>query len=703
MQLTGLLPWRVAERKRNAAPPTTPAPIPAGFSGKLPARSGFILGVPPQGTDANDYSQGAATETDRGTLLQELWEEYLRCPWAWASVNAIARTVTAGGLVMKWDSDTGEGDQKQPAKPPQVLAFERLLAFCNPEQEIRQLMRNVVADLQVFADAFIEVVWLGNLPVALYNQDCPTTFPVTDQHGNVTGYKQVTEYGQEADFEPHQIIHISLDSARPSMLGVSPTHAAEESIVAWMFLHSCEKEAARRGLPPNIHADHPAGTPDTEVTRWQDQYQVRNIGPQNVGTPITTKGGGKVNELQSAKLSEILAAKKEARNEIVSSYGVPPAKIGIIESGNLGGGTGSDQNKTWFLDIIQPTGGLVAEKIQFHLAVKAFGVIGWHAEFAGVDYRDDQTIENIRDMRLRNGAWTRNRYAADIGEPPVDGGNDPVLVARQDIILWRDMADRSRAGVEALTGDPATGQDGPAADGPGKPGPAPNPGPGSAVGNEAIRAIVAAVVAELRAGDPGSLLLEHTPKLTAGDRVWNQLSRNFPASSLEWVKDARWEGPVLLHPDQIATEDLPEWTASHDGPDVARLKRKLGRTGKLKPAVLVRTPGSLKDVIVDGHHHVLAALEAGHQVRAYVGHVDDAVGGWTTMSTRQHRRAETVGEAAKVDPRDVHYRPATSTAERCGTCVMFRPRGDGSEGGCTIVRGVIEAGHVCDRWADKEG
>jgi phage portal protein BeeE len=636
--LTDLLPWRVAERKRNAAPPTTPAPIPAGFAGKLPARSGFVLGVPPQGTDANDYTQGAATETDRATLLQELWEEYLRCPWSWACVNAIARTVTAGGLVQKWDSDTGEGDQKQPDKPAQVLAFERLLAFCNPEQDIRQLMRNVVADLQVFADAFIEVVWLGNLPVALYNQDCPTTFPVTNEHGDVSRYKQVTEYGQEAEFEPRQIIHISLGSARPSMLGVSPTHAAEESIVAWMYLHSCEKEAARRGLPPNVHADHPAGTPEPEVRKWQDQYQVSNIGPQNVGTPITTRGGGKVTELQSAKLTDILAAKKEARNEIISSYGVPPAKVGVIESGNLGGGTGSDQNKTYFIDLINPIAQLIAEKLQFALGVKAFGVTGWHVAFNGVDYRDDQTIENIRDMRLRNGAWTRNRYAADIGEPPVEGGNDPVLVARQDIVLWRDMADRSRAGVEALTRDPATGPDGPAPNGPRKPGPAPTAGPGSAAGNETIRAIVAAVVAELRTGDS---VLEHTPALTTAQRVRNQLSRNFPASSAGWVDDATWQDGIVHVPvDQIGTEHAASWAAAHDGPDVKRLQRKLRKTGKLKPLILVSTPGSAKYVIADGHHHALAAIKAGAStVRAYVGHVDSDTGDWDVMVTHQHRKA----------------------------------------------------------------
>ena len=43
--------------------------------------------------------------------------------------------------------------------------------------------------------------------------------------------------------------------------------------------------------------------------------------------------------------------------------------------------------------------------------------------------------------------------------------------------------------------------------------------------------------------------------------------------------------------------------------------------------MLVRWPGSDKDVIVDGHHHVLAAGQDGqHFIWAYVGHVDGGEG-----------------------------------------------------------------------------
>lgn len=94
---------------------------------------------------------------NRKSLLQELYEAYISCPGAWASVQLIARTITAGRLVTDWTGDTGEG-QGAPDKPPAVLALEALLTFVNPTQNIRQLVRNFIADLLVFGDAYIEVV-----------------------------------------------------------------------------------------------------------------------------------------------------------------------------------------------------------------------------------------------------------------------------------------------------------------------------------------------------------------------------------------------------------------------------------------------------------------------------------------------------------------------------------------------------------------
>ncbi|MDB5910987.1 MAG: hypothetical protein JWP34_5104, partial [Massilia sp.] len=395
---------------------------------RLPERSGFEFGIGPGGLNEWNQGVGQSTQTDRRSQLTQLYEAYLACPWSWSPVNAVARTITAGGLITDWDSDDGEGDQVTPRKPSEVLAMERLLKFCNPREDIRQLTRNIVTDLLVFGDAFVEVSWVGNTPVALYNLDAPTIYPIADQHGQVTGYVQVTDFGQRAEFETRDVIHISLDAPRNGVFGVSPTQAAIGPITAWLFASATGKEMFRKGLPPLVHVDFPAGASAPEINRWTAQYAQRNVGPRNIGVPIVTKGNATAREFASGRVADVESFLSQKRDEILATYGVPPAKVGVIESGNLGGGTGEAQHRTFMINTCQPLAQIILEKLNFFIARHGFGISDWHLKFGDVDLRDSEVVEKIRDMRIRSGLYTLNRGRTEIGEPAVDGGDDAVLV-----------------------------------------------------------------------------------------------------------------------------------------------------------------------------------------------------------------------------------------------------------------------------------
>jgi len=618
----------VTEKKKAAA-----AALADGPQRALPARSGFIPGIPAGGVDEVYQSMGASTGSDRKTLLEELYDCYIAVPWAWACVQAIARTITAGGLYTDWDADTGEGDEA-PAKPPSVVALERFWAFCNPTQDARQILRNAIAQLIVFGDFLLEVVWDGPTPVAIFNLDVPTTYPRAGEHGDITGWVQVTDLGQRAEFEPREVIHGSLDSARPGVNGVAPLQAMLQSMGSWLYAAATEKEMLRKGLPANIHVDLPAGTSDDEVTRFDNRYRARNLGTKNIGAPLISKGGGKVTELQAGKLADVLAAKAEARDEMLAACGVPPAEAGVIEAGNLGGGTGDAQHRTFVINTCDPIGGILLEKLNFHITVQGFGVQGWKSKFREVDYRDSMVVEQIRDTRLRNGSWLQNRYRADIGEPPVDGGDKAVLVDRQNLVLWEDLEALSKATVASK--DPAAaaaaamappgqfGQQGP---------------PGQQPGAESLAGQRAMVREALRRYHAASAAVYED----AASGVYSQMARAFPASAIGWVKDsATWQGPQQVPLDQIDMSDRDQWDASKEPGKVARIAAKMRRAPKNgqqpKPAVLVRWPGSQKDVPVDGHHHILAAVQDGqHFVWAYVGHVPQERGDWLTTASRELR------------------------------------------------------------------
>jgi hypothetical protein len=442
---------RSALRRRPAKEITyTPAAV---------ERRGFEYGISDTGLSEYDQGVGNAGPIDRRTTLKTLHDAYVACPWAFSAVNAITRTITAGGLVTDWDSDTGQGDEPQPVKPANVLALERMLAWCNPRDDIRQILRAVITDLLVYGDAFLELVWVGNQPVAIYNLDCPSVYPIADAHGSISGYVQVTEYGQRAEFQTHEIIHIPYDSLRTGVFGLSPIQAAMLPITCWLFAAGNSKQVFRRGNPPTVHVDMPAGMSASDVRRWDAMYAQRNLGTQNVGTPIITKGGAHVQELAPARIVDNISFLDQKRDEILAVLGVPPAKGGVIEAGHLGAGTGEAQDRTFRVNTCQPIAEILLEKLNFHLVRRGFGISGWRLKFGDIDWRDSRIVEDIRDMRLRNGSWTLNRYRAEIGEPPVPGGDSAVLVDRQNLVLWKDIAIMSEALILAKRAPGVTAQD----------------------------------------------------------------------------------------------------------------------------------------------------------------------------------------------------------------------------------------------------
>lgn len=408
-----------------------------------PPPTGYAYGIPSGGT--TEYNQGGALDGDRRSMLEELYQAYLTCPWAAACVDVIARTITAGGLEVAWC-----GDQEDvPAEPPQVAALRALLDYVNDAEDIRQLMRGVVTDLLVFGDAYVELVWVADRVAAMWSLDAPSMNVIADEHGQVAGYVQLTENGKRAEFTPEQVIHISLDSPRSGVNGVSPTQKNLLPITVWLFTAATLKEVMRKGDPSTLHIDFPAEMQDGDVRRWRQQYLVQNLGARNIGTPVTTRGGATVAELRAYAVEHYITALDQKRDEILSGYGVPPAKVSVIESGNLGGGTGTTQDRTFKVNTCGPTSQLVTEKFQFHLG-RAFELPdGWRIRFVEVDWRDDKTIDDIASTRVRDGRWTLNRARAEIGEPPVDGGDDAVLVDRQNLVLWSDMADASRAFIDS--------------------------------------------------------------------------------------------------------------------------------------------------------------------------------------------------------------------------------------------------------------
>ena len=125
----------------------------------------------------------------------------------------------------------------------------------------------------------------------------------------------------------------------------------------------------------------------------------------------------------------------------------------------------------------------------------------------------------------------------------------------------------------------------------------------------------------------------------AAAKAFEQEAEDYPAHAIAWMHHATWMGPVKVPLDHI--EPDVKWMEGADPDHVQEFveRRKAGK--KLKPILLVKTPGSDKLKLADGHHRYLAEAELDEPPRAFIGTVDAEHGGWETM--HRYQKAPSTG------------------------------------------------------------
>jgi hypothetical protein len=189
---------------------------------------------------------------------------------------------------------------------------------------------------------------------------------------------------------------------------------------------------------------------DQEQQKWYENYLSRNLGTKNIGTPIVTKGGGQITELSQGKVTDYIATLERLMSEILAEYGVPKHKANADTTGALGGNQAEADDKTFRINTVIPICALILEKLNYALVETGFGISGWHLAFEEIDYRDSTIVEEIRAKRFNVGAYTLNRYRADIGEPPVEGGDDPIVMTRSGPVFVKDFAAYTQAAMNQM-------------------------------------------------------------------------------------------------------------------------------------------------------------------------------------------------------------------------------------------------------------
>jgi HK97 family phage portal protein len=110
---------------------------------------------------------------------------------------------------------------------------------------------------------------------------------------------------------------------------------------------------------------------------------------------------------------------KSIQTRICSVYGVPPAKVSVIDSGNIGGGTGESQDESMNETLNFWGKKALLGGIQQGL-IKAFQFENTYYDFKDLTKKDERRLADLDNVNLLNGSTTLNRVLAKRGEPLYD-------------------------------------------------------------------------------------------------------------------------------------------------------------------------------------------------------------------------------------------------------------------------------------------
>src|SRR5579884_3734146 len=374
---------------------------------------------------------------------ETLLKAYLSNPWISACVDVIAKRITSGGFSVE-ATRMGEGNDAN---------REKLLAFCllvNEHWDFLQFLRSIITDLLIYGEAYAEIVYKGSVPYKLYKIDCLTMSYQLDPHGTITGYQQQLLSSQKPiNLDPKTIIRWWLPHPGASMTALSPMERALNAVnldgkmVNWVTTFFSKGARAPFWIK--------AGGEAHEAERYLEWFEQEYTGENNAHLPFVTWGDGEIREFKSGAIDiDFKFGRQLNREEILAAYNVPPQAVGVIETAHLGSGNGESQAKDFQFNACDPIKQLVLEKLNFVVVQQGFKITDYLITTRYADYRSDDAVAKLQDMRIRNGTRTVDETRQEDGKQPYgkeNGGETPIFTTTKDIIplpRLTDMEDEQR-------------------------------------------------------------------------------------------------------------------------------------------------------------------------------------------------------------------------------------------------------------------
>ena len=101
--------------------------------------------------------------------------------------------------------------------------------------------------------------------------------------------------------------------------------------------------------------------------------------------------------------------RNDNRDEILSAHGMPPYRIGVNETGSLGGSTAVESTEIYKMSVIEPRQEMLEAAINRYIVWGAFKTDDWEFKLAEIDTTDEKLDLEIIASLFEKGAITPNQ------------------------------------------------------------------------------------------------------------------------------------------------------------------------------------------------------------------------------------------------------------------------------------------------------
>ncbi len=311
-------------------------------------------------------------------------------------------------------------------------ARNRLFQFledCNPNQTFDELLFQVMVDLECLGNGYLEATrdQFGRIK-RLYHVSARNIKLLRDG-GFVqtigTQKRKFASFGGGETFEgdassPSEIVHFRKYNPSSQFYGRPDSVAAIGSTMGEILARDYNIQFFENNATPRFCLVISGGSLSPK-----DKEELQNYMSNLKGNPHKTmvlqfpQGvTGEIKPIQTTPQEASFADyRKMNRDLMVVAHGVPPHLLGIIESGNLGGGTGQSQLQNFKNLVIAPRQRFLEERINRTIIREGLGISGWRFRFNEMDAEDELCRAQTDKILIDSGMISADEARARMGLP----------------------------------------------------------------------------------------------------------------------------------------------------------------------------------------------------------------------------------------------------------------------------------------------